>query len=211
MKKPFALAALCAALLSACSILPQAAPIDTYRLPTALNVPDSAAPRPDGIGSIRVLRPTSGNQLAGRRIAVVPDDLRISVYANAAWTDTVPELVRERLADALRASARFDAVSTDQHSLRAEFEIDTDLRTFHSEYRSGAPDAVVRIDAHLVHSDSRSVIASRSFESRVRASDAQVPAVVNAMGQAADEVAMALATWAADTAASVPKAERRRP
>lgn len=211
MKKHLTLTALSAALLSACSILPEAAPIDTYRLPTALSVPDGAAPQRDGIGSVRVLRPTSGNQLAGRRISVVPDDLRISVYANSAWTDTVPDLVRERVADALRASARFDAVSTDQHSLRAEFEIDTDLRTFQSEYRSGGPDAVVRIDAHLVHSGSRRVIASRSFESRVRAQGEQVPAVVNALGKAADEVAMALATWAADTAATVPKAERRRP
>jgi cholesterol transport system auxiliary component len=141
MKMHFSSAALCAVLLSACSILPESRPSDTYRLPTALSVPDRAAPQRNGIGSIRVLRPTSGNQLSGRRISVVPDDLRISVYANAAWTDTVPELLRERLADALRTSARFDAVSTDQHSLRAEFEINTDLRSFQSEYRSGVPDA----------------------------------------------------------------------
>lgn len=207
MRKHLALATL-AALLSACSILPESRPVDVYRLPSALATPASAVPQRNGIGSVRVLRPATGNQLSGRRIVVVPDDLRVSVYADAAWSDTVPALMRERLADALRAAGRFDTVSTDEHSLRAEFEVDTDLRAFHSEYRSGAPDALVRIDAHLVHAGTRSVLASRSFESRVRASEEALPAVVAALGKAADEVGSALADWAADTAAT---AERRRP
>lgn len=205
MKNRILLGALGAALLSACSILPESQPVDIYRLPTALVAPDTPAPRQGGIGSVRVLRPATGNQLAGRRIVVVPDDLRVSVYADAAWADTVPALLRERLADALRADNRFDTVSTDEHSLRAEFEIDTDLRAFHSEYLGGAPDAVVRIDAHLVHAGSRRVVASRSFESRVSAGNTALPAVVAALGKAADEATAALAAWAADTAATAPQ------
>ncbi|MDX5363869.1 MAG: ABC-type transport auxiliary lipoprotein family protein [Pseudazoarcus pumilus] len=205
MKKHVLLGALGAALLSACSILPESQPVDIYRLPTTLVAPDTSAPRPGGIGAVRVLRPATGNTLSGRRIVVVPDDLRVSVYADAAWADTVPALLRERLADALRAGNRFDTVSTDEHSLRAEFEIDTDLRGFHSEYRGGTPDAVVRIDAHLVHAGSRRVVASRSFESRVRAGDAALPTVVAALGKAADEAATRLAAWAADTAAAAPR------
>ena len=207
MNRPVTLAALCVALLSACSILPESRPLDIYRLPSTLPAPGPDAARRDTLGSVRVLRPSAGGLLAGRRIVVVQDDLRVNVYADAAWADTVPAQLRGRLADALRADGRFDAVSTDEHSLRAEFEIDTDLRAFQSEYRDGMPDAVVRVDAHLVDSGSRRVVASRSFEARVRADEAQLPAVVTALGRAADEAASALAGWAADAAT----AAARRP
>jgi cholesterol transport system auxiliary component len=202
MNRLLPLAALCGALLSACSILPEGRPVDIYRLPSSLAAPDHDAARSAALGSVRVLRPSTGNLLSGRRIMVVPDDLRVSVYADAAWADTVPALMRERLADALRADNRFDAISTDEHSLRAAFEIDTDLRAFQSEYRSVMPDALVRIDAHLVDAGSRRIVASRSFDARVRADDAQLAAVVTALGKAADDVAMALAAWAADTVAT---------
>jgi len=206
MRRHLLPAALGAALLAACSVLPDSRPVDVYRLPTALAVPAQSAPLQSGAGAVRVLRPNAGNLLSGRRIVVVPDDLRVSVYGDATWSDTVPALMRERIADALRAAGRFDAVSTDEQSLRAEHEIESDLRAFQSEYRDGAPVAVVVLDAQLVHSGSRRIVAARRFEARVPAGDTRLPAVVAALGRAADEVATALAAWAADTASATPRA-----
>lgn len=213
MKKQLALTALCGALLSACSILPESRPVDVYRLPTSLEVPNTLPARSEGIGSVRVLLPATNNTLASRRIVVIPDDHLTSNYAGAAWEDSAPAMMRERLADALRAGGRFDTVSSDEHSLRAEFEVDSNLRALQSEYRNGTPEAVVRLDAHLVHSGSRRVLASRSFEARRPANGTGLPAVVTAMGEASDEVTQALAAWAAETAETVelPRPRRNRP
>lgn len=194
--KCLAPALLIAIALSACSILPEREALDIYRLPGALPAapPEARDPVP---WSLRVLRPASGAQLAGRRIVVIPDDHLISVYRGAAWADAAPLLMRERIVDAVRAEGRIAAVSSDERSLHGDFELDTDLRAFHSEYRNGAPEIVIRIDARLVRSDTRHIVASQSFEAREASTGTALPAVVEAFGRAADHIALDLARWAA--------------
>ena len=183
-----------AALLSACSLLPEREPNDIYRLPSTLPAA-SADARAAVNWSLRVLQPTSSAQLAGRRIVVIPDDHVLSVYQGAAWADTAPRLIRERLIDAVRTDGRIATVSSDERSLHADLELDTDLRAFNSEYRNGQPEAVIRLDARLVRSDTRRIIASRSFETREAAADTALPAVVSAFGRAADGIALEIADW----------------
>ncbi len=182
------------ALLSACSLLPEREANDIYRLPSTLSA--VSAQSPGAVNwSLRVLQPTSGAQLAGRRIVVIPDDHVLSVYQGAAWADTAPRMIRERLVDAVRADGRIATVSSDERSLHADLELDTDLRAFHSEYRNGRPEAVIRLDARLVRSDTRRIIVSRSFETREAAADTALPAVVSAFGSAADRIALEIADW----------------
>lgn len=193
-----------ATLLSACSLLPEREPSDIYRLPSTLPAA-SAEARTAVNWSLRVLQPTSGEQLAGRRIVVIPDDHVLSVYHGAAWADTAPRLVRERLVDAVRADGRVATVSSDERSLHADLELDTDLRAFQSEYRNGQPEAVIRLDAQLVRSDTRRIIASRSFETREAAADTALPAVVSAFGRAADRITMEIADWTVRAGAPEPQ------
>src|SRR5690606_29998848 len=80
--------ALFAAALSACSILPAPEPLDLYMLPGGFPPAEQNA---DSGPTLRVLRPSSVAQLAGRAITVIPDDQRVSVYKNAAWTDPAPQ------------------------------------------------------------------------------------------------------------------------
>jgi len=192
------------ALLSACSLLPEREANDIYRLPSTL--PAVSAISPGAVNwSLRVLQPTSGAQLAGRRIVVIPDDHVLSVYQGAAWADTAPRMIRERLVDAARADGRIATVSSDERSLHADLELDTDLRAFHSEYRNGRPEAVIRLDARLVRSDTRRIIASRSFETREAAADTALPAVVSAFGSAADRIALEIADWTVRAGATEPQ------
>src|SRR5690606_16021245 len=111
---------------------PAPEPLDLYMLPGGFPPAEQNA---DSGPTLRVLRPSSGAQLAGRAITVIPDDQRVSVYKNAAWTDPAPQLLRDRIVDALRADSRIGAVSSDERSLQAEIELDSDLRAFQSEYR----------------------------------------------------------------------------
>ncbi|WP_018990010.1 ABC-type transport auxiliary lipoprotein family protein [Aromatoleum toluclasticum] len=191
-----------ALLLSACSVLPKAEPVDTYLLPGA---PAHAAAdgKPLAV-SLRVAKPASGVHLSGQRIVVMPQDNQVSVYQGASWSEPAPVLVRDRLIDALRADGRIAALSSDEARLQADYEIVSDLRAFQSEYRGGAPEAVVRLDARLVEREGRRILANRTFEAGVRASGADVPAVVSAFGAASTHVATELATWAVDEIRRVP-------
>ena len=167
-----AAAVLCAAvLLPACSVLPEAEPLDVYVLPVTGDASATAVPAAAGAQawSLRVVRPAAGVHLAGQRIVVMPEDNRVSVYQGAGWSDPAPVLVRDRVLEAFRADGRVGALSSDERQLHADFELDSDLRAFQSEYRGGRPEAVLRLDARLVHTASRRIVSSRSFEHRLLA------------------------------------------
>lgn len=202
MKMPHSFAARAvlgaAVLLQACTLLPRSEPVDVYLLPASVAPAAAAQAAP---WSLRVARPAAGTHLAGQRIVVVPEDNRVSVYKGAGWSDPAPVLVRNRLLDAFRADGRVAALSSDDRQLQADFELDSDLRAFHSEYRDGRPVAVLRLDARLVHTASRRIVASHSFEQRQPAQDAAVPAVVQAFGSAADRLAADVVAWTVRAAA----------
>jgi cholesterol transport system auxiliary component len=201
-----AAAVLCAAvLLPACSVLPEAEPLDVYVLPVTGDASATAVPAAAGAQawSLRVVRPAAGVHLAGQRIVVMPEDNRVSVYQGAGWSDPAPVLVRDRVLEAFRADGRVGALSSDERQLHADFELDSDLRAFQSEYRGGRPEAVLRLDARLVHTASRRIVASRTFEQRQPTEDPAVPAVVQAFGTAADRLSAAVVDWTVREAAAV--------
>ncbi|ENO95410.1 hypothetical protein C667_19153 [Thauera phenylacetica B4P] len=190
-----------ALLLPACTILPKAEPLDVYLLPAIAATPATATQAAPW--SLRIARPAAGVHLSGQRIVVVPEDSRVSVYKGAGWSDPAPVLVRNRLLDAFRADGRVGALSSDERQLHADFELDSDLRAFQSEYRGGRPEAVLRLDARLVHTASRRIVASRSFEQRQASADPAVPAVVEAFGTAADRLSAEVVDWTVREAAAV--------
>ena len=192
-----------ALLLQACTILPKAEPLDVYLLPSAAPVPASAAQAVPW--SLRITRPAAGVHLSGQRIVVVPEGSRVSVYKGAGWSDPAPVLLRNRLLDAFRSDGRVAALSTEDKHLQADFELDSELRAFQSEYRDGRPEVVVRLDARLVDTGSRRIVASRSFELGVAASDPAVPAVVQAFGVASDRLAAEVLDWAMRELAAAPR------
>jgi len=201
-----AAAVLCAAvLLPACSVLPEAEPLDVYVLPVTGDASATAVPAAAGAQawSLRVVRSAAGVHLAGQRIVVMPEDNRVSVYQGAGWSDPAPVLVRDRVLEAFRADGRVGALSSDERQLHADFELDSDLRAFQSEYRGGRPEAVLRLDARLVHTASRRIVASRTFEQRQPTEDPAVPAVVQAFGTAADRLSAAVVDWTVREAAAV--------
>ncbi|HMZ29524.1 MAG TPA: ABC-type transport auxiliary lipoprotein family protein, partial [Thauera aminoaromatica] len=153
--------------------------------------------------SLRVVRPAAGVHLAGQRIVVMPEGNRVSVYQGAGWSDPAPALLRDRLLEAFRADGRVGALSSDERQLHADFELDSDLRAFQSEYRGGRPEAVLRLDARLVHTASRRIVASRTFEQRQPTADPAVPAVVQAFGAAADRLSAEVVEWTVREAAAV--------
>lgn len=183
-----------AALLVSCSILPPNESPDIYVLPQAAQTAsENNGPQLDW--QVRVDTPEATGMLTGNGIVVMPEPGKITIYKGAQWNDPAPVLLRERLVDAFLATHRLPAVTTEADALSADFILGGDLRAFQSEYRNGAPVVVVRLDAQLRRGGSRQVLASRSFEATATPSGVAVPQVVQAFGQACDQLSAQVVAW----------------
>ncbi|UFQ98044.1 ABC-type transport auxiliary lipoprotein family protein [Pseudomonas wenzhouensis] len=182
---------LAAALLGACSILPQSEPLDIYLLPGAA-LP-AQTQRVDW--SLRVNSPLSNQLLDDARIVVLPEPGRVNTYQGVRWSERTPRLLRNRLLDAFHDDGRIQALSNEEQRLQADLELVSDLRSFHSEYRDGLPHALIRLDASLVDARSQQIIASRRFSISQPASDTSIASVVAAFAQAGDQLSRELVDW----------------
>lgn len=193
MIRPLLLPLGLAALLGGCSLLPEAEPVQTYLLPSLQpQVASQAQPLARSLG---IGRPQASLVLDSTRIAVVPQGSEISSYKGARWSDPAPALLRDRLLEAFQADGRFAALSSAEQHLQSDFVLAGNLLAFQSEYRDGKPEVVIRFDARLVRADTQRVAASRSFVVRQPSRTVEVPAVVDAFGQASDQLAGQLVEW----------------
>ncbi|MDG9926985.1 MULTISPECIES: ABC-type transport auxiliary lipoprotein family protein [unclassified Pseudomonas] len=181
------------ALLGGCSLLPEAEPVQTYLLPSLQ--PQAASQAQPLARSLGIGRPQASLVLDSTRIAVVPQGSEISSYKGARWSDPAPALLRDRLLEAFQADGRFAALSSAEQHLQSDFVLAGNLLAFQSEYRDGKPEVVIRFDARLVRADTQRVTASRSFVVRQPSRTVEVPAVVDAFGQASDQLAGQLVEW----------------
>lgn len=186
-----------ASLLAACSVLPKTEAVDTYLLPATPAATQAASMESAAIMplSLRVTTPGAGLHLDSSRIIVIPGDNQLSVYQGAAWSDPAPILVRNRLLDAFRADGRIASLSSDERTLHADLELDSELRAFQSEYLAGRPEAVVTLNVVLVQTGSRRILASRRFEIREKAAGTAMPQVVQAFGKAGDRLSADVVEW----------------
>lgn len=182
---------LAATLLGACSILPQSEPLDIYLLPAA----QLPAQSQQVDWALRINSPSSSQLLDGTRIVVLPEPDRVNTYQGVRWSERTPQLLRNRLLDAFQDDGRIQALSNEEQRLQADLELVSDLRSFHSEYRDGIPYALIRLEVNLVDARDQRILASRRFSISQPASDASVPAVIAAFGQAGDQLSRELVDW----------------
>jgi cholesterol transport system auxiliary component len=143
-------AASCIMPLARCSVLPNPAASQIYRL----------SPRADDPVHGRIVRtrlvveiPTASESLDTDRIALIRDQTRFDYFANSRWTDRVPLLVQALLIEAFENDGRIAEVGRDVQDLNPNYLLETDIRAFEARY-SGAGDqppvAVVAMDLGLV-------------------------------------------------------------
>jgi cholesterol transport system auxiliary component len=180
--------------LASCSILPPAESPNIYVLPQSHSARTESA-EPQLPWQLRVDTPEATGLLSGSGIVVMPEPGRITVYKDARWSDGAPLLLRERLIDAFLDTHRLPAVTSEDDSMRADFVLAGDLRAFQTEYRNGSPVVVVRFDAQLRRGGARDVLAARSFEVTANPSGVAVPQVVQAFGQACDQLSAQVVQW----------------
>ena len=165
--------------LGACSLLPEAKPVQSWTLtPVAAHLDEGQSEVQ--LTDLRILRPQAQDLLSGNYLLVVPEGQPVSVYKDARWGATIPNLWRDYLVTALQQDSRFARISNDEVRVAAEYELISRLDAFQSEYHQGQPVAVMRGYLQLVDANSRAIIAERPLQLSEPATGEEVAAVVKA-------------------------------
>jgi cholesterol transport system auxiliary component len=136
-----------------------------------------------------------------RRIAVVRSANGLDYLADGDWADRTPSMVRAVLVEAFENSKAVAAVGPDTLDLRADFEIDGDLRHFEAVYDSqgaqpgGGPTVWVALAVKLVKIPEHKILAQTLISAHEPAAANATPAMVQAFSAATASVAKQVVEW----------------
>jgi cholesterol transport system auxiliary component len=193
-----AAAALAALALAGCiSVLPKAKPAQLYRFgappPTEGMARDATPPR------VALLKaPASfARAVGGDRILTV-SGAQAAYVAQARWMAPAAGLFDEATAQAYDANTGPARLVARGEVASADYVLKLDMRNFEAVYEYGPkapPVVLVRLRAIVTKTSDRGLAGEQIFESRVKASDNRVGAIVAAFNQASGEVLGKLVSW----------------
>jgi cholesterol transport system auxiliary component len=186
--------------LAGCASLFVPAPRRLYRL----TAPRDFSPAlPHSTAALAIERPQAPAGIDASRIALARSPLTLDYYADAEWTDRVPDLIQDLLLDAFENSGALTAVDRGSVGLRAGFVLGTEIRHFEAVYGGDGqlPQVWVEMFVRLVAARGRAIAGQSRFEQRVAASANDVPAVVAAFDAATTTVLRDIVVWTVGNAA----------
>jgi cholesterol transport system auxiliary component len=174
-------AAFGASALSGCTVL------TTVNTPTPLYdlKPDVALPTglPKVTWQLVVSEPNANADLDTSRIALRRNGNVTEYFANAAWTDNVPNLVQSALLQAFEKSGAV-AVGRDVSALVPDYVLQTDIWDFQAEYGGPVAGAHVRMTAKLVRMSDRKIVQTISTEQKAQSNGTDMQQVISAFEKA---------------------------
>jgi cholesterol transport system auxiliary component len=184
--------------LAGCAKLLTEAPRPLFRISAPVDVPPNL-PRTNF--QIVVDSPYAPEGLELRRIAVVRGANGLDYLADGDWADRTPDMVRAVLVEAFENSRAVAAVGPDTLNLRADYEIEGDLRHFEAVYDSlgatpnGAPTVWVALAVKLVKIPEHKIIGQTLISAREPAAGNTTPQIVAAFNIAMSNVAKQVVAW----------------
>jgi cholesterol transport system auxiliary component len=153
--------------------------------------------------------PIAEASLNTARIALKRSPVTLEYYERANWIDTAPIMVQTLLVESFENSKRIVGVGRQSIAIRSDFTLVTDLREFHAEYfRSGIPEARVRLNAKLVRMPERVIVGVTTIERLQPAAGTDIDSVIEAFDTALGKTMKRIVEWALTAA---PKPPDRRP
>lgn len=187
-RRPTWAAAALALLLAGCDILPKVQePVDLYTLTPKTSY---GGDLPKVSWQLVVEEPIAAAGIDTARIVLSHTPFTLEYYANAAWTDNAPAMVQTLIIESFESTGSIVAVGREAIGLRPDYVLKTDLREFQADYQgqSSIPTVVIRMNAKLVEMPQRRIIASNTFEERVKAAGTAFPDVLAAFDDALGQV-----------------------
>jgi cholesterol transport system auxiliary component len=187
-------------LLGGCSILGGSREPVTIYAPEPVVAPHAAWPQADW--QLSIAKPTASRMVGSVRIAVRPVPGELQVYKGAIWAKAPDEQLQDALLRTLEDSGRIHAVARQGSGVAADYRLELDLRRYEADYAGNpVPAATIEVNAKLLHSGDRDVVASRTFLQAVPAAGTDIALVAQAFGQALGTIAGDIAGWTLENGA----------
>jgi cholesterol transport system auxiliary component len=169
------------AALSSCTVLSN---VDTqvplYSLKPQLNLDPSL---PKVSWQLVISAPNADADLDTARIALRRNAGITEYFANAAWIDTVPNMLQSKLLESFERTGCV-AVGRDTGGLIPDYILQTELRDFQAEYGGTVAGAHIRLVAKLVRMTDRKIIRTIDANQRAKSSGTDMSQVIAAFQQA---------------------------
>jgi cholesterol transport system auxiliary component len=183
-----------ALLLGACSSLTgKREPFTVYS--PRYTAPTDAAKTPPVQWQLTIDTPLAGDALDTSRMLVMPTPGAIENYKGGRWADTMPLMLRALLIEAFQDSGRIEGIGATASGLHADFSLAIDLHDFETQYRDGAPHAMIRLNAKLNDISVNRVRAARMFEADEPVSGTQAADASAAFERALDQLLAQMVAW----------------
>lgn len=146
--------------------------------------------------------------LSTARIAMQDSPYELRYFQDANWTDFAPQMVQALIIESFENSNRIISVGREQIGMRSDFQLKAELREFQAEYdrqmppdtttlgpKEAPPWAHVRINVKLVKMPQREIVATRTFERRLRAKANTMADIIEAFDNALGKVLKLMVGW----------------
>ena len=186
---------LASALLAGCSTLGlEAAPrIYDLRAPASIDVGGSQTSR-----QLLVAEPAAVRFYATDRIVVRDSDDTLAYFPGSLWSDSLPELLQARFAEALERTGRARAVGRPGQGLLIDTRLVPEIRAFEIDVAGGDATAVIDISLKVMNDANGRILASQSFLTRVAAASDGVDDGVEALNVALDAILREMVVFVLD-------------
>lgn len=190
--KSFALAALMAgvAALGGCAALGGGAQKDTYELSS---IPPVKGPYSRG-RQVVVTDPGALKSLDGANIVIRTSPSSIQYLAKSQWNDNLPEIIQEKLVEALEDSGRLGGVGKPGDGIAVDYLISPTIRAFEI-ITGGGNTAVVEISVRIINDRNGVVRAQRVFQATAPVLADDNEGFVAALDQANGKVLNDIVAW----------------
>ena len=167
--------------------------------------------------------PNSPAGLNTARIALQDSPVELRYFRKANWTDFGPKMVQSLMIESFENSGQIVSVGREQIGLRSDFVLKSDLREFQAEYDGAIPDgatalaatywapwARVRVNLKLVKMPQREIVATETFERRVRARSNTMTDIIASFDEALGKTLKSAVVWTLKTGEKYKSRRRRR-
>jgi cholesterol transport system auxiliary component len=136
------------------------------------------------------------------RIVLQRTPYTVDRFANAAWPDRAPLMVQTLLVESFESTGKITAIARESVGLRADYVLKPELRKFTAVYDTptGGPLASIILNVRLVKMPARAIIAQQTFDSRERARQNEMEAIIEAFDVALGKVLKRTIEWTLTTA-----------
>ena len=181
-------------LLSGCSTIH--APMTEFRVnPTLKIITSDSTQCLDK--SLKVAQSFSTSSIMSRKMNYAQGLQKQFVYSESQWADSPNRTINEQIVKLIRDTKLFKSVLTSKSRSKSDLILEINIEDFMQYFSEDSSEsyAEATISLSLIESDTNSVIASKTFDSRVDAKSLDAHGGVEALNSALEDILAQTNSW----------------